>query len=261
MALSAVVIFFVLASAYAIPAPRVVGGVNATEGEFPFMVQLREYNSTVFDCCGTIIGKRWILTAGHCVDDELTVRYGTIHFGQESFDPEYDIKVKNVYPHPEFENYDEVTWTSIIWHFSNDIALFELEKDLPYGPNVQPVALPEQDAPVPVNATGTLIGWGYVDSRFDLPDTLQKVDQTIFDNTYCESRFKKDDPFNGTQMLCGGDLEDKTGQCNGDSGGPLIVDDVQIGIVSWSDKPCITGPGAFTRISIYRDWIRNVTGI
>ena len=61
------------------------------------------------------------------------------------------------------------------------------------------------------------------------------------------------------------------GQCSGDSGGPLIVrgktaaDDVQIGIVSWSDKldvedgeedlSCKKLPGVLTDVARVRDWI------
>lgn len=48
----------------------------------------------------------------------------------------------------------------------------------------------------------------------------------------------------------------------GDSGGPLTVDGVQVGIVSWSKKPCGSAPypGVFTQVSFYRDWIRKYTG-
>ncbi|XP_060522618.1 trypsin-6-like [Cylas formicarius] len=263
MFIAASILVCVLAEASSYPTPRVVGGQNATDGEFPFAVQLWEYNSSYFYCSGSIIGKRWILTAGHCVDEDANaVRYGTIKFGKKEFDPNYDAKIIKQYRHPEFEDWLEVlSPTSIKWHFANDIGLFELEEDLPYGPNVQPIALPEQDAVVPFNATATLIGWGYVNANHDFPEVLQKIDQTIFDNTYCDSRFTDNDPYNGTQMLCAGDIQDRTGECNGDSGGSIVVDNVQIGISSWSNKPCISGPGVFTRISVYRDWIRNVSGI
>lgn len=34
--------------------------------------------------------------------------------------------------------------------------------------------------------------------------------------------------------ICGGIPEGGKGQCSGDSGGPMLVDGVQVGIVSWS---------------------------
>ncbi|GJQ83332.1 hypothetical protein Trydic_g15640 [Trypoxylus dichotomus] len=44
---------------------RVVGGYNATENQFPYQVSLR-YNGN-HNCGGSIIGDKWVLTAGHCV--------------------------------------------------------------------------------------------------------------------------------------------------------------------------------------------------
>jgi trypsin len=46
------------------------------------------------------------------------------------------------------------------------------------------------------------------------------------------------------------------GQCNGDSGGAVLVDGQQVGIVSWSEKPCGGPyPGVSTRVAYYRNWI------
>ena len=70
-------------------------------------------------------------------------------------------------------------------------------------------------------------------------------------------------------------------ECNGDSGlylndfkylvywdyyltgGPLLVNGVQVGVVSWSIKPCAVAPypGVYTDVSKYIDWIQKHTGI
>lgn len=43
----------------------------------------------------------------------------------------------------------------------------------------------------------------------------------------------------------------------------MLVNDVQVGIVSWSVKPCGVPPypGVFTSVSHYIPWITNRTGI
>lgn len=48
-----------------------------------------------------------------------------------------------------------------------------------------------------------------------------------------------------------------------DSGGPLLVNGVQVGIVSWSIKPCATPPypGVYTAVASYINWIEKVSGI
>lgn len=63
-------------------------------------------------------------------------------------------------------------------------------------------------------------------------------------------------------MLCAGVASGGKGQCSGDSGGPLILEDgTQVGLVSWSMKPCTIAPypGVYTKVSHFIDWIRNKT--
>lgn len=48
------------------------------------------------------------------------------------------------------------------------------------------------------------------------------------------------------------------GQCSGDSGGPLLLENKQIGLVSWSLKPCGNKPGIFTNLAYYIEWIKNI---
>lgn len=44
---------------------RIVGGADATTGQFPYQISLRLTN--IHNCGGSIIDNQWILTAGHCV--------------------------------------------------------------------------------------------------------------------------------------------------------------------------------------------------
>lgn len=49
----------------------------------------------------------------------------------------------------------------------------------------------------------------------------------------------------------------------GDNGDPLSIGDIQVGIYSFfSAFGCATGrPTGYTRLTHYRDWIRETTGI
>lgn len=45
------------------------------------------------------------------------------------------------------------------------------------------------------------------------------------------------------------------GICHGDSGGPLVANGQLVGLASWV-QPCAQGrPDAYTRVSVYADWI------
>eukprot|EP01025_Chloroclados_australasicus_P046603 TRINITY_DN513_c0_g2_i1.p2 TRINITY_DN513_c0_g2~~TRINITY_DN513_c0_g2_i1.p2 ORF type:complete len:155 (+),score=7.21 TRINITY_DN513_c0_g2_i1:226-690(+) len=56
-----------------IPLPKLIGGVNASWGEFPFMVSLQEPHGNdelsylQHFCAGTLINRKLILTAAHCI--------------------------------------------------------------------------------------------------------------------------------------------------------------------------------------------------
>ena len=74
-------------------------------------------------------------------------------------------------------------------------------------------------------------------------------------------------------MICAGTESGARDACNGDSGGPLFVqqDDglTQVGIVSWGDGPLDAevacghknAYGVYTRVSHYSDWIKEHTGL
>lgn len=57
-------------------------------------------------------------------------------------------------------------------------------------------------------------------------------------------------------MICAGSWTGGVDSCSGDSGGPLICDDVLVGIVSFGQscaKPNF--PGVYTDVNFHRDWI------
>lgn len=53
------------------PVDRIIGGTKATLGQYPWLVRLGYSvpcrSEPIFQCAGTLINERYVVTAGHCV--------------------------------------------------------------------------------------------------------------------------------------------------------------------------------------------------
>ena len=64
------------------PHERVAGGKDARHGQFPYQVSLRKSQNEHL-CGGSILNKRWVLSAAHCLDHlkqpkDVNVATGTV---------------------------------------------------------------------------------------------------------------------------------------------------------------------------------------
>ncbi|XP_046802004.1 serine protease 46 isoform X1 [Lucilia cuprina] len=225
---------------------KIVNGSMALPGEFPFMVSLRHASSGRHSCGASLLNRVWVLTAAHCVvksnPKQINIQYGSIELDQNSTDL---ANVSKIFVH---EGYNPAN------QYIHDIALLRLEKPATVEKDFVGVRLPELNASTDNQTPVTLIGWGLNATGGVVQQLLQKVDLEIFDDDECSKR-------HGVQMhsttICAGVPEGGKGQCSGDSGGPLLLNGTQVGIVSWSRKPCTRPPypGVFTEVSAYVGWI------
>ncbi|XP_017776593.1 PREDICTED: trypsin-3-like [Nicrophorus vespilloides] len=236
-----------LAGCTASPAiPRIVNGTFAQPGEIPYIVSLSFYGT--HSCGGSILDSTHILTAAHCIESRppsvFTIEYGDLRLISAS---QHIIRVKEIYMHP---GYDPSK------NHINDVAVLTLNSEIPFDENAQPVTLPEQSSSTPGNQNAVLAGWGLTSSHSVYTESLMRVDIICYSDDDCEAAHHGNT--NRQYHICAGVPEGGKGQCSGDSGGPLTVDGVQIGVVSWSVKPCaIKGyPGVFARVANYVDWIK-----
>jgi len=247
---------------------RIVAGVDALQGSFPWQAALgyRDPSSGNIDylCGATLVTKRHVVTAAHCLRDDLeTVLLGEHIIGNDTdgANPE-EFRVLKQIPH---EDYNART-------FDNDIAVVTFDTDVVFKSDIQPVCLPS-NTPDLVNdkfeKTGVYItGWGAVRFRGPTASTLQQgLIQTV-SQEYCQEKFKqfKNVKIDDTK-ICARDLQDKIDACQGDSGGPMVTDITGsdrkkryylIGVVSFGYRCAVPGfPGVYSRVTEYDEWIRN----
>ncbi|KAI9907625.1 hypothetical protein PsorP6_004509 [Peronosclerospora sorghi] len=133
-----------------------------------------------------------------------------------------------------------------------DVGLLKLET--PVRPKL--ATLPSADGSnEEVGTMVTVLGWAPI-KKSTFTFKLQHATVPIISHDQC-SKFRPYKHRLTEGMLCAGDGKGK-GSCRGDAGGPLIVDDVLVGFVSWAGDKCGQEPGVYSRVSSVLDYIEDI---
>ncbi|XP_044266681.1 venom protease-like [Tribolium madens] len=244
--------------------PRVVNGVPAKLGEFPWIVALGYRNSKNPEmpkwlCGGSLITKKHVLTAAHCVHnrrDLYIARLGDLDlYSDDDGATPSTIPLAKAKIHPDYNP----------TRFTNDIAILTL-KETVNNPTVWPVCLPTIDpyrSMSYLNFSPTLAGWGSISFNGPSSSTLQQIFVPVLSQQQCERAFSRVATIDN-KIICAGSLNGDKDACGGDSGGPLMNEInegtnyriYQIGIVSYGFRCATPGyPGVYTRVTAFVDWI------
>ncbi|XP_063607906.1 venom protease-like [Penaeus indicus] len=251
---------------------RIIGGQEISPHyKYPWLIGMLRPNryGDEFFCGGTIINKKYVLTAAHCLlgDDDLPLPAKEFQVGiaNHNFNSKDDdiqgvtqvVDVKSYIIHEDYVPQD-------LNDNNKDIALLLLKKslDLTSHPQIQPVCLPSDPDRKYEGETGTVIGWGDTkNGKGAYPDAAREVNVPIRD---CKSEIIAGSPIT-PQMMCAGRKKSKNksakGACFGDSGGPLFVNEdgkyTQVGIVSFGQS-CFK-PTVYARVTEFLTWISDNT--
>ncbi|CAL8102753.1 unnamed protein product [Orchesella dallaii] len=222
---------------------RIVGGSQATKGEFPHIVQIKRSNSQY--CGGSIVNANYIVTAAHCA--VASVAGYTLVAGEHNLNSnegtEQSRTVASIVRHP---NYNANT-------MANDIAVMRVSSPFTLNTNVRAATIPS--ASFNPASSLTVAGWGTLSSGGSLPTVLMKVTVPLVAQATCRNAYGSQ-IVNG--MLCAGTAGRDS--CQGDSGGPLMSGSTLAGIVSWGYGCAAAGyPGVYTDVAYYSSWIGQQT--
>uniref|UniRef100_A0AAY5EYL1 Peptidase S1 domain-containing protein n=1 Tax=Electrophorus electricus TaxID=8005 RepID=A0AAY5EYL1_ELEEL len=233
------------------PQDRVVGGVNAVEGEWPWQVSLH-FSGHLY-CAASVITNEWLISAAHCFSRERLTntlktslsdpRQWTAYLGMlTQGSAKHVADIRRIVVH---EYYNART-------FDYDVALLQLKKAWPSGLTsyIQPVCLPSPSQALTTNHRCWVTGWGYRSDQFAVCLSLSE----------CKRAYDPVSP----RMLCAGVPTGEQDACRGDSGGPLSCRVSEggrwflTGIVSWGSgcgRPNF--PGVYTRVAKFIYWINS----
>ncbi|XP_006629408.3 elastase-1 [Lepisosteus oculatus] len=236
---------------------RVVNGENARPHSWPWQISLQYLSggSYYHTCGGTLIRRRWVMTAAHCVDRPMTFRVVLgDHSLYSSDSTEQYISVQRIFVHPN--------WNSNSVSSGYDIALLKLSQDATLNSYVQLGTLPPSGQVLPNNNPCYISGWGRTQTGGQLASVLQQAYLPVVDYRTCSSSSWWGSTVKNTMVCAGG--YDKSG-CQGDSGGPLNCqvngNHAVHGVTSFvSSYGCnyYQKPTVFTRVSAYIGWLEDV---
>ncbi|KPJ10151.1 Atrial natriuretic peptide-converting enzyme [Papilio machaon] len=239
---------------------RIVGGVEASPGDWPFLAAILGGPEEVFYCAGVLVADQWVLTASHCVGNHSDVNGWTIQLGitRRRSHAYYGqkVKVRRVVPHPLY---------NVGVAHDNDIALFQLAVRVRYHEQLSPVCLPPARRSLLPGTVCTVIGWGKRDDKdmSEYEPAVNEVEVPVLSRELCNQWLEHRDLNVTAGMVCAGYPEGGKDACQGDSGGPLLCKDPDDpsrwyvgGIVSWGIKcahPRL--PGVYAYVPTYVPWI------
>ncbi|XP_017853902.1 chymotrypsinogen A [Drosophila busckii] len=240
------------------PAVRIIDG-NDVQGvdNAPYLVSLSLTAKTyAHQCAGAIIGKRWVLTCAHCVEElrkfNGDIKGSAIYAGLMNRSNVKEAQVR----------YVDFASTHRLFNGaagSDNIALLHVSESFVYSARVQQIALPDllEDYS---GKTAIAYGWGLTHADdAEYSKELQYAFAPLLNSSDCQQLLPKDAPLS-RQQVCA-----QVTACYGDGGTPLVYWPIHgpaelVALGSWSYMPCgyAHRPTVYTSVPAYVDWIYQV---
>lgn len=245
---------------------RIASGKTVKEGEFPWQAMICLYGRHL--CGGTLISDNCVVTAAHCV---------SLFYGNEPDTSVFGVCVGRIcgncrqtdkQGHPQCHDVSRIAvhpkYNNTI--LENDIAVMKLNGTVQLRcDRVMPICLPDEHRDrnyVRANRDAVVTGWGKLTNQSGFTKCLRKGSVRTVSDSMCKESHSL--PVTG-RVMCATDFN---GPCEGDSGGPLMVRNVEYGrrwvlggVVSWG-KGCGRDDsyGVYTEVLPHVEWILKQCG-
>ncbi|XP_059620305.1 chymotrypsin B-like [Phlebotomus argentipes] len=235
---------------------RVINGQQATPGSAPYHVHILIRQNQAGQArvgSGCLISMTHVLTTAQNVRTfgHWEVGAGNVNRNQLEWR-----QTTQALAHPQFDHNT----------LNNNIAIITVMQ--PFNPtmNIQAIAMPTaQDTQVPfANEECRFNGFGFTGPTGPFSDQLLMGFKRVTTDQVCAQTYPHLGSFLNNNF-CGLDAAQST-FCGGDQGTALVgmvrFQTVVVGLASFTNPNCqANSPGAFVRVSPYRNWIQQNTGV
>ncbi|MFE0678650.1 serine protease [Streptomyces sp. NPDC058867] len=229
----------------------VVGGFPVDVADSPWTVALSSRdrfggNRSGQFCGGVVVGPSTVLTAAHCMGEDVLGEPPTVDLrvisGRTDLrtDEGREIAVQEIRINPEYDANTN----------AGDFAVLTLAEPLPQEAVVGAAAA--GDTAYTSGTAARVYGWGDATGGGDYAYGLRAAQVHVLADSLCERAYPGggDGSYRADSMLCAGEALGGRDACQGDSGGPLVAEGRLIGLVSWGSGCGRPGsPGVYTRVS------------
>ena len=221
-------------------------------------------------CGGTIINKRYVITAAHCLYEGKTLMQPSTHtlqvmVGEHSICDganeggkvnKFGVKSSKIFcPFLQVIKVEKVHVRSDWKNNANDFAILKLAEEIKFTANIKPACLPEQKDKDYSGQMATISGWGGTvgyqpgDAQPTQPRQCGLKESSVKiikpSDESCARMTNRD----SKTRICA--FAKGTDTCQGDSGGPLTVVEggkyVLVGVVSYGEGCASSSPGVYAR--------------
>ncbi|CAH0599068.1 unnamed protein product [Chrysodeixis includens] len=251
MASLAYLFLALFATALAAPESRLTGGDPITIEQFPYILSYT-YNYpnagiTIQRCVGSLISSWHALSSAFCFSgailDNLVIRAGST----DSLVGGTLVMVSHVVQHPNYAANPR----------TNDLAVTFLANPLGITSVINVLFLPPNNYYVADGTSLQAVSWGFnaAGTQYSTLRTANLVKQNLDE---CAEIYADENAVAITDTVICASADGK-GLCNGDSGAPLVQNNVILGLFSWNTQCGDSSyPDVVTRIDRFTNWILSV---